>query len=329
MCDIVYQMTLSSKTIIVPCLYNSYSFMRENINDSMIYYDTFSFRPIHIPVKPSSAPEAVKEEDVSIPVFVPMVSDIPTNNSNSSSSSDETDSETSSSPSPSPKPRTSNTEFHPDMMKSFIVSHLNPATSTDSLIWIAYIIIYGIEKLETIENHYTTSNTFKFELIEMMRKSKTILKANKLKLTGIEETLVHKPFINLETLQAIIVCKGLSLCIVQDRKYYEIQGGGGSAGTGGDESFIIEKIKGKYVLYMAPLEMKAQYLNFIRTNYWLMESISAPIRPISAYKLQDLVDISVKLNLPIATITPGKFGSMGTEKRKTKPELYEAICKCV
>ncbi len=323
---------MTSTSIIIPCLYNSYSFMRENINDSMIYYDTFSFRPIHIPVKPSSAPEVVKE-DLSIPVFVPMVSDMPTNNSNSSSSSSDesscssdAESETSTSSSSSCKPTSTNIDFHPDIMKSYIVSHLNPATSTDSLIWIAYIIIYGIEKLETIENHYTTSNTFKFELIEMMRKSKTILKANKLKLTGIEETLVHKPFINLETLHAIIVCKGLSLCIVQDRKYYEIQGG---TGANGDDSFIIEKIKGKYVLYMAPTEIKNAYLNYIRTNYWLMESISAPIRPISAYKLQDLIDISVKLNLPVATITPGKFGSMGTEKRKTKPELYEAICKCV
>jgi hypothetical protein len=306
--------------------------MRENINETMVYYDTFSFRPIHIPVNPSSAPEAVKK-DVSIPVFVPMVSDIPIKNSSSSSesssesSSDEFSSDAeSSSASSACKPTTSNTEFHQDMMKSYIVSHSNPATSADSLIWIAYIMIYGVEKFETIENHYTISNTFKFELIEMMRKSKTILKANKLKLTGIEETLVHKPFINLETLHAIIVCKGLSLCIVQDRKYYEIQSGGGG---NGDDSFIIEKIKGKYVLYMAPTEIKNAYLNYIRMNYWLMESISAPIRPISAYKLQDLVDISVKLNLPIATITPGKFGSMGTEKRKTKPELYEAICKCV
>lgn len=329
-----YQMT--STSIIIPCLYNSYSFMRENINDSMIYYDTFSFRPIHIPVKYEAQPitTAVEEqrEEEPVPVFVPMVSDYTTKKSDSSSSdesscSSDAESETStSSSSSSCKPTSTNIDFHPDMMKSYIVSHLNPATSTDSLIWIAYIIIYGIEKLETIENHYTTSNTFKFELIEMMRKSKTILKANKLKLTGIEETLVHKPFINLETLHAIIVCKGLSLCIVQDRKYYEIQGG---TGANGDDSFIIEKIKGKYVLYMAPKEIKIAYLNYIRTNYWLMESISAPIRPISAYKLQDLIDISVKLNLPVATITPGKFGSMGTEKRKTKPELYEAICKCV
>jgi hypothetical protein len=177
------------------------------------------------------------------------------------------------------------------------------------------------KKYETIENPYVESNRFKFELIEVMRQNKPILKANKIKLSGLEESLVHKPFITLETLQAIAVCKSISVCIVQNRKYYEIDNGG--------ETFIIEKIKGNYVLYIAPIKVNMDYLTYIRKNYWLMESISAPIRPLSAYKLQDLVDISQKLNLPVVNVTPGKFGSMGTEKRKTKPELYEAICKCV
>ena len=185
-------------------------------------------------------------------------------------------------------------------------------------------MLYGTEKYETIENHYTESNTFKFALVELLRKNKPVLKSNKLKLNALEESLVHKPFIGLETLHAIALCNNISVCIVQDRKYYETASGGG-----GGKEFIIEKIKGKYVLYACPDRIKAGYLKYIRENYWLMESISSPIRAISAYKLQDLVDICSKLHLPVAVSIPGKFGSMGTEKRKTKSELYEAICKCV
>jgi hypothetical protein len=114
------------------------------------------------------------------------------------------------------------------------------------------------------------------------------------------------------------------LCIVQDRKFYEVECGSGSVGP-----FIIEKIKGQFVLYVAPQKLITDYITYIRANYWRMENISAPIRPISAYKLQDLIDISQKLNLPVVNVILGKFGSMGTEKRKTKPELYEAICRCV
>jgi hypothetical protein len=221
---------------------------------------------------------------------------------------------------------TSVTLFNPEVMNSHIAI-LN-AAAKDSLLWAIYIMIYGIEKYETIENHYTESNTFKFALVELLRENKPVLKANKLKLNALEESLVHKPFIGLETLQAIALCKHLSVCIVQDRKYYEVANGSSGSGGGGG-GFIIEKIKGKYVLYVSPDRITAGYLNYVRKNYWLMENISAPIRAMSAYKLQDLVDICNKLNLPVVNVIPGKFGSMGTEKRKTKLELYEAICKYV
>jgi hypothetical protein len=82
-------------------------------------------------------------------------------------------------------------------------------------------------------------------------------------------------------------------------------------------------------LYDPPQPLIVKYLTYVQENYWRMESISAPIRPLSAYKLQDLIDISIKLGLEVVTKIPDKFGSIGTEKRKTKPELYESICRYV
>ena len=291
---------------VVPCLYNSFSFTPENINESMVFYDVYAFKekaiPVYATIQAEPEPEPEPEPESS--------SDSESSDSESSSSSSECNSIIAPS-------------FHPDVMAQYAISPCC-GKATDSLLWIAYIMIHGHERFETIENHYTESNRFKFELVELVRKTKPILKANKLKISSIEETLVHKPFINPETLQAIALCNNISVCIVDGRKYYEVGGGGGGSGV-----FIIEKIKGKYVLYASPIHANTEYLNYIRKNYWLMESISAPIRPMSAYKLQDLIDISAKLNLPIATVIPGKFGSIGTEKRKTKPELYEAICKYV
>jgi hypothetical protein len=268
---------------------------------------------------PVIAPEPVSEP-------VPVMSQLSESDDVSSDTTELTDTEsTDTTDTDTTESTDTETVFNPEVMNSHIAI-LN-AAAKDSLLWAIYIMIYGIEKYETIENHYTESNTFKFALVELLRENKPVLKANKLKLNALEESLVHKPFIGLETLQAIALCKHLSVCIVQDRKYYEVANG--SSGSGGGGGFIIEKIKGKYVLYMSPDRINAGYLKYIRKNYWLMESISAPIRPLSAYKLQDLVDISQKLNLPVVNVTPGKFGSMGTEKRKTKSELYEAICKCV
>jgi len=311
-------------TGIIPCLYNSFSFTLENIvgGDIVCYNPRISHErnvPVPVQVAPSLAPAP---EPVYIPSSLIETSDTDTE-TDSDSDTDSTvgcdsDSDMSQSQSPLPTPSIA---FHPDIMTQYRYS----TSGSDSILWSAYIMLYGIEKYETIENQYVESNRFKFELIEVLRQNKPILKANKIKLNATEECLVHKPFIALETLHAVAVCKSLSVCIVQDRKYYEITNG--SSGEGG--AFIIEKIKGKYVLYTAPNKLNMDYLAYIRMNYWLMESISAPIRPISAYKLQDLVDISQKLNLPVVNLIPGKFGSMGTEKRKTKPELYEAICRCV
>ena len=307
-------------TGIIPCLYNSFSFTLENIvGGDIVCYES---KYVREQTKPVPAPAPVP---VPVPVYIPPLSVEQTETDTETDTDTDSDSDTSDSElmkthdtTMQMTPPSASVAFNPDIMSPY-----GYATSgSDSILWAAYIMLYGVEKYEMIENPYVESNRFKFELIEVLRQNKPILKANKIKLNATEESLVHKPFIALETLHAVAVCKSLSVCIVQDRKYYEIANGDGG-------EFIIEKIKGKYVLYIAPNKLNLDYLTYIRANYWLMESISAPISRITAYKLQDLVDISQKLNLPVVNIVPGKFGSMGTEKRKTKPELYEAICMCI
>jgi hypothetical protein len=305
-----------SATLVIPCLYNSFSFTNENITtDKIVVYDILSVKS-QVPVQVQIQVPVHASVPVPVPVHTAVIDTPPTSDTDEDTADDSSSATTTID---SEIPPSSTVAFHPDIMTSY--GYKYPPSCSDSILWSVYIMLYGTEKYETIENPYVESNRFKFELIEVMRQNKPILKANKIKLGGLEESLVHKPFITLETLQAIAVCKSISVCIVQNRKYYEIDNGG--------ETFIIEKIKGNYVLYIAPIKVNMDYLTYIRENYWLMENISAPIRPLSAYKLQDLVDISQKLNLPVVNVTPGKFGSMGTEKCKTKPELYEAICKCV
>ena len=303
---------MASSSLVIPCLYNSFSFTPENISDTIVFYDVSCFRSTAMAPVPVPVPDPVPA-----PVYTAVIDTPPTFDDTDEDTDDDGSSATTTIDSEIPP--SSTVTFHPDIMTSY--GYKYPPSCSDSILWSVYIMLYGTEKYETIENPYVESNRFKFELIEVMRQNKPILKSNKIKISGLEESLVHKPFITLETLQAIAICKSISVCIVQNRKYYEIGNGG--------NTFIIEKIKGKYVLYIAPIKVTMDYLTYIRKNYWLMESISAPISRITAYKLQDLVEISQKLNLPVVNIIPGKFGSMGTEKRKTKPELYEAICKCV
>ena len=326
-------------TGIIPCLYNSYSFSKENFDGGDIVCYDIARRVVGCERERererehSNLPEnIIIQALIPEPMFLKKKEDSDSESSeiNTSSSSESESESENESESEASSPTVEITVFQPNDIKQYAYNNTrtNETANTDSILWSLYIMLYGVEKYEMIENHYIESNRFKFELIEFLRDNKTILKANKVKLSSTEDTLVHKPFITLETLHAVAICKSLSLYIIQDRKYYDVSSGSGS-GSGSGSPFIIEKIKGKYLLYMAPDTISMKYIAYVRTNYWRMESISAPIRPISAYKLQDLIDISEKLNLPVVNVFPGKFGSIGAEKRKTKPELYEGICRYV
>ena len=208
-----------------------------------------------------------------------------------------------------------------------------PNVKNDTLLWCAYIMIHGIEKFECVENHYTESNAFKFQMVEYIRARKTLLKPHKIAASSVEESLVHKPYITLETFQGIAVCYNLSVCIIQDRKIFEVGRSDNDKNT-----FILEKIRGKFGVYIgtgagagagAGTAMKTAFLAHVRDTYWSMENISSPIRSISAYKLQDLIDICRKLEIPETKVVLGDFGSIVSQKKKTKPELYEEIVRMI
>jgi hypothetical protein len=55
----------------------------------------------------------------------------------------------------------------------------------------------------------------------------------------------------------------------------------------------------------------------IKKTLYKLDSVDKPIKSISAYKSQDIIDIANKLNIP--TISPVNG------KTKTKKDLYEAI----
>jgi hypothetical protein len=206
-----------------------------------------------------------------------------------------------------------------------------PNVKNDTLLWCAYIMIHGIEKFECVENHYTESNVFKFQMVEYIRAKKTLLKPHKISASSVEEGLVHKPYINLETFQAIAVCYNLSVCIIQDRKIFEVGRSDNDKNT-----FILEKLKGKFGVYIgfrtgtgvSPSD-KSALLEYVREKYWSMENITSPIRSISAYKLQDLIDICRKLEISETKVVLGDFGSIVSQKKKTKPELYEDIVRMI
>jgi len=292
-------------TTIIPCVYNSFSFTRNNILEDMCILDIQSTRSHSAPhAQPAPAP--------------PPQNSIVSVSDTDSDSVSESDSDSASAIAPAPA-----VAFDLTTMSKYLYT---PNVKNDTLLWCAYIMIHGIEKFECVENHYTESNAFKFQMVEYIRARKTLLKPHKISASSVEESLVHKPYITLETFQGIAVCYNLSVCIIQDRKIFEVGRSDNDKNT-----FILEKIRGKFGVYlgMAGTAMKSAFLAHVRDTYWSMENISSPIRSISAYKVQDLIDICRKLEIPETKVVLGDFGSIVSQKKKTKAELYEDIVRMI
>jgi hypothetical protein len=268
---------------IIPCVYNSFSFTRNNIFEDICNVDIKKY-----PVQKRTGSSSSSSE----PVMTPTLPTLPPPEVNIVS--------------------TSNVLYTPNV-------------KNDTLLWCAYIMIHGIEKFDCVENHYTESNTFKFQMVEYIRTKKVLLKPHKISVSSVEDSLVYKPYINLETFQAIAVCYNLSVCIIQDRKIFEVGRSDNDKNT-----FILEKIRGKFGVYIGMgVRDKTAFLVNVREQYWSMENITSPIRSISAYKLQDLIDICRKLEISETKVVLGEFGSIVSEKKKTKPELYEEIVQMI
>ncbi len=331
---------------IVSCRYNSFSFTSDNINNRMIVHSIHNsngngngtivskYAPkLNVPSELESVSKDKPKTTIDDIVNVKLSTDEIVSSSDCDS---EVSSVLSSDSETEPEEQVEKEIETPEIVQFDDIASFFITKPEDSLLWCAYIMINGIEKFETVENYYTEGNVFKYQVVGDIRSKKTLLKPHKLSLSKIEDGIVNKPFINLESFYAIALTYNLSICLIQGRKIFEI-------GRNNDDSktFVIEKKRGKYGIYLFSNQsstigskrsiqtLKTTALNYVRDNYWSMENISTPIRPLSAYKLQDLVDICKRLNISTTHQHKGEFGSIGIEKRKTKGELYEAICQSI
>jgi len=195
---------------------------------------------------------------------------------------------------------------------------------TDTLFWSMYIAVNGMTAYETIDNHYCVANDFKYKSIEMMRKSKTILKSYKISLSDVEDELIHKQFISKTAFHALALLYKCNIVFVDGRKYYEML----YATKTTAPTYIVE-INGKQTGIYYTEATVSMLVNKYKSEYWQMDNLYSPIKAISSYNLADLIEISMKLGLQVVKVIPGEYGSIGATKKKTKQELYDAIISSV
>jgi hypothetical protein len=183
----------------------------------------------------------------------------------------------------------------------------------NQLLWCVYIAMNGRGAFDTIQNAFIAETEFKYATVDIMRiqkmRIKTLFKRYKLSMPTFEAELISSKKLDVSGMMALALCHNQNILYIDNRMYFEI-----IATTETDSITVIEKIKNRYCVYNNAV---SGTLQMCRDTFWKMESITAPLKSISHYKLVELQDIYARLGCS-GLETDGK-------KKVTKPELYAAI----
>ena len=189
----------------------------------------------------------------------------------------------------------------------------------DPLYWILYIMINGIMNYEYNKNQrFLLEKDNKIKYIEKIKNHKEIIKRQKLmSLLEFENNLVIEKKISINTFLNLCAIEKKNVLFIKNKVFYEL------LSTDNEEVYIIynnkknnnSNIYDKFGFETCKKEdekWKIIYSKFIQTN-----NIMCPIKSISYYKLDDLVQMCNKFGLSIFID--------GTTKKKRKSDLYEEI----
>ena len=183
----------------------------------------------------------------------------------------------------------------------------------DTLFWCFYIMKHGDLQYEMLDNkNIVVEKRNKIEYIEKIRKDKQLIKTYKFTtLTNLENNLAHEDKINIGTFLSLCVFENINVLYVKNKTYFELLMNDDPA------IYIVYQLENnKYGIEQSTI---ANTTN-IKNTLYKIDNVEKPIKAFTAYKLQELIDISIKLGFEIINKT--------SNKSKNKKELYEDIVKC-
>jgi hypothetical protein len=183
----------------------------------------------------------------------------------------------------------------------------------DQLFWCFYIMKYGMEHYRDLGKiNIVIEKKIKIEYIEKLRGKKVELKQNKMApLTHVENSLLNEFKIDLKTFLALCICDGLPVTYVHKKMYYELDLDDGEASgiTTGET-----KTANILARFDEPLKYGCKVGKEIQvSSLYKIDNLNKPIKAISAYKMEELLDMCHKLGI-----------NMGI-KKQIKKDLYEQI----
>ena len=192
----------------------------------------------------------------------------------------------------------------------------------DQLFWCFFIIQNGFEKYEYPgTTSFVNEKSEKFKCIEHLRAAKQQLKTKKIKniKEDVEDELANKQTIGMKTFIALCIANNVNIMYIHKRKCFEI--------LFDDQSptFVVHCINNddsSAKKYCYEQNVSKEQVEKYRTEYFNWESVDKPLKAMSSYKADELVELCNKLGLGL-----GLGLSNGAEdlSKKTKKSLYELL----
>jgi hypothetical protein len=185
----------------------------------------------------------------------------------------------------------------------------------DTLFWCYYIIAFGETSYEMMNvKNFLVAKQMKINYVSKIRTNKQLIKLHKFdSIANIENNLAHDNCINIKSIMTLCAIDKINVIFIKRNTYYEL------LANDSEPIYIIREIEDnskyskKYGFEIANLSL----IEEIRSNLYKVITLDNPLKALSSYKLQELIDICNKLTISIKNTNTGK--------NKTKNELYELL----
>ena len=180
----------------------------------------------------------------------------------------------------------------------------------DSLFWCFYILKYGEQNYEMLENiNIVLEKKLKIDYVEKIRKEKQIVKSHKFAtLTHLENQLANEEKIDLPTFFTLCVIENINILYICKKTYFELL-------MNDDKIHIIHRLDNYSKYGYEGIEQSK--IELYRSTLFKVDSVEKPIKSISSYKVSELVEFCTKLGIEICV--------KDTNKNKSKKDLYESL----
>lgn len=185
----------------------------------------------------------------------------------------------------------------------------------DTLFWCYYIISSGESSYEMMNvKNSLVAKQIKINYVDKIRANKQTIKIYKFDtISNIENNLANENNININSVMTLCAIDKINIIFVKKNTYYEL------LMNDTEPIYIIREteIKSKYCKKYGFEIADSTVLEQIRTTLYKVETLNKPIKALSSYKVQELIDICNKLAIEIKRAD--------TCKNKSKNELYESL----